>query len=75
VGLTKFPNATITDYGSISGAADMQKEIYMRGPISCGIDAAYILDYTGGIATAAGDNVDHVVSVVGWGTEAGTEYW
>jgi len=55
----------------------MQKEIAARGPISCGIDAAPILEYTGGIADDAGESVDHVVSVVGWGTDASTKskYW
>mmetsp|Transcript_24762 Transcript_24762/g.42293 ORF Transcript_24762/g.42293 Transcript_24762/m.42293 type:complete len:331 (+) Transcript_24762:34-1026(+) len=76
-GLKKYPNATISEYGSISGKKAMQKEIYARGPISCGIDAAPILKYTGGIATDAGDGVDHVISVVGWGTDAKTNqgYW
>jgi len=77
VGLASYPNATISQYGSISGATDMQKEIAARGPISCGIDAAPILQYTGGIADDAGESVDHVVSVVGWGTDASTKskYW
>lgn len=43
VGLSKFPNATISEYGSVSGADAMAKEIYSRGPIACGIDAAPIL--------------------------------
>ena len=47
----------------------MQKEIYARGPIACGIDASPILKYTSGIATDAGEGVDHVISVVGWGTD------
>merc|ERR1711988_1468941 len=49
--ITSFPNATISEYGSISGAAATQKEILARGPIACGIDASPILKYTGGIAT------------------------
>jgi cathepsin X len=74
--LDHYPNATISDYGSISGAAAMQKEIYNRGPISCGVDAVPLLKYTGGIATDRGSGVDHVISIVGWGTDA-TEgkYW
>jgi cathepsin X len=76
VGLKSYPNATVAEYGSISGAAAMQAEIFKRGPISCGIDATKILQYTGGIATEAGDGVDHVVSVVGWGTDATAgKYW
>lgn len=73
--LKYYPNATISEYGTISGADAMQKEIYARGPISCGIDAAPTLQYTTGIATDKGEEVDHVVSVVGWGTENGQQYW
>ena len=75
-GLGKYPNATIGEFGSISGADAMAKEIHERGPISCGIDAAPILKYTGGISKLPGNGVDHVISVVGWGTDA-TEgpYW
>merc|ERR1719231_352442 len=73
--ITNYPNATISEYGSISGADAMAKEIYARGPIACGIDAAPILKYTGGVVSEAGDGVDHVISVVGWGTEGDKEYW
>merc|ERR1719453_2560765 len=68
-GLNKYPNATISDYGSISGAAAMQKEIFHRGPNACGVDAVPLLKYQGGIATDEGSEVDHVISVVGWGTD------
>ena len=76
-GLSKYPNATISEYGSISGADAMAKEIYARGPIACGIDAAPILAYTGGIVSEAGQFVDHVISVVGWGKDqdSGKQYW
>merc|ERR1719453_90815 len=74
--LSKYPNATISDYGSISGAAAMQKEILARGPIACGVDAVPLEKYTGGIATDAGDMIDHVISIVGWGTDAKEgKYW
>lgn len=76
-GLTQYPNATVAEYGSISGADAMAKEIYARGPIACGIDAAPILKYTGGISSLPGENVDHVISVVGWGSDPATkkQYW
>lgn len=75
-GLSHYPNVTISEYGSISGATAMQKEIFARGPISCGIDAAPILKYTGGIFKGQGEGVDHVISVVGWGTsDSGEKYW
>jgi len=68
-GLGEFPNATISDYGSISGADAMMKEIFHRGPISCGVDANPLLNYESGIIKTKGEGVDHVVSVVGWGTD------
>ena len=75
--IKSFPNATISEYGSVRGADNMAKEIYARGPISCGIDAAPILKYTGGISSLRGREVVHVVSVVGWGKDAGSgkQYW
>merc|ERR1712216_484147 len=74
--LDHYPNATIGDYGSISGAAAMQKEILNRGPIACGVDAVPLLKYQGGIATDSGSGVDHVISIVGWGTDAKEgKYW
>lgn len=53
----------------------MMAEIYARGPIACGIDAAPILDYQSGISSDAGQYVDHVISVTGWGEENGIPYW
>eukprot|EP01065_Artemidia_motanka_P010385 TRINITY_DN154_c0_g2_i6.p1 TRINITY_DN154_c0_g2~~TRINITY_DN154_c0_g2_i6.p1 ORF type:complete len:327 (+),score=106.07 TRINITY_DN154_c0_g2_i6:75-1055(+) len=75
--LSRYPNATVSQYGSISGADAMQKEIYARGPISCGVDASPITDYTGGIVTGhTFGSVDHVISVVGWGNDAKVgKYW
>jgi len=73
--IVQFPNVTISAYGSISGAANMQQEIYARGPISCGIDATRILNYQTGIVSKLGTGIDHVISVVGWGIEGSTQYW
>tara|TARA_B110001452_G_C15215836_1_gene421631 strand:- start:21 stop:980 length:960 start_codon:yes stop_codon:yes gene_type:complete len=70
VGLSRYPNATVAEYGSISGAKAMQKEIFARGPIACTIDAGPIERYTSGIATKKSLMTDHVISVVGWGTDA-----
>jgi cathepsin X len=68
-GLSQYPNATVSEYGSISGVAAMMKEIYNRGPIACGVDATKLLNYEGGIINRVGGGIDHVVSVVGWGTD------
>eukprot|EP00747_Dinoflagellata_sp_TGD_P210887 gnl/TRDRNA2_/TRDRNA2_84116_c0_seq1.p1 gnl/TRDRNA2_/TRDRNA2_84116_c0~~gnl/TRDRNA2_/TRDRNA2_84116_c0_seq1.p1 ORF type:complete len:328 (-),score=69.16 gnl/TRDRNA2_/TRDRNA2_84116_c0_seq1:131-1114(-) len=74
--IDKYPNATISEYGSIQGADAMMKEIAARGPIACGVDASPILNYTGGIATEKGEMVDHVISIVGWGTDPKEgKYW
>jgi len=76
VGLDQYPNATISDYGSISGKSAMMKEIFTRGPIACGIDANPLRDYTTGIAKGWSLFTDHVISVVGWGTDPEEgQYW
>ena len=33
-----YPNATVTEYGSVSGEAKMMNEIFARGPIGCGVE-------------------------------------
>jgi cathepsin X len=70
VGLSHYPNATITDYGSISGKEAMMNEIITNGPISCEIDDTYLLNYTHGILKQKVNSTDinHAVSVVGWDT-------
>lgn len=75
VGLKSYPNATVAEFGQISGADKMAAEIFARGPISCGIDAAPILDYEGGVVSAKGTGVDHVISVVGWANTGAKDYW
>merc|ERR1719473_2253721 len=75
-GLSHYPNITVSDYGSISGSDAMMKEIFSRGPIACGIAADPLLNYNGGIVTDMDQGVDHVISVVGWGTDAKVgKYW
>merc|ERR1712045_675900 len=48
-GLSQYPNISISDYGSVSGPDAMMKEIFLRGPVSCGIDANPLLNYESGI--------------------------
>merc|ERR1712072_83804 len=73
--IKNYPNATISEYGSVSGADNMAKEIMARGPIACGIDANPLEKYTGGIISEQGGGIDHVISVVGWGSEGDKQYW
>merc|ERR1712054_633203 len=68
-GLSHYPNITIDEHGSIQGHSAMMKEIYSRGPIACGIAADPLLNYEKGIVTEHNDDVDHTISVVGWGTD------
>merc|ERR1712066_1046087 len=70
VGLTHYPNATISEHGSITGKDAMMKEIFNRGPIACGIAATPLHQYTTGIAKDTSGMTNHVISVVGWGTDA-----
>ena len=74
----------VGDYGSLQGVDQMKAEIYARGPISCGIDATDQLEAFTGAATD-GDpiyqeynpdpEVNHIISVVGYGVENNTPYW
>ncbi len=53
-------------------------EVFARGPVGCGVDAAPLLDYAGGIINDTTDqSTDHIVSITGWGVDAATntKYW
>jgi len=65
------------DYGKVNGIANMKAEIYHRGPIACGIAATkQFEDYYGGIyKEATTEDIDHIISVVGWGEENGIPFW
>jgi len=77
--ISKYPNASINKFGSVSGVSDMMNEIYINGPIACGINANKILEYTGGIMDVPHDLkiIDHIISIVGWGYDDKTDkqYW
>lgn len=60
----------------------MMQEIYQRGPIACGIISSHDFhEYTGGIyndpTTYTENDINHEVSVVGWGVDEKTDqkYW
>lgn len=73
-----FTRYTVTQYGGVKGVDNMKAELYARGPISCGVDATQQLeDYTGGVFSQAGkNNLNHEISVIGWGvTDEKEDYW
>lgn len=77
VGLDKYPKVSIDEYGPVSGVDAMKKEIHARGPIACGVNADPLRLYDGGIFDKpdADRGINHVVSIVGWGKDAGGQHW
>ena len=73
--VTNYTRYYVDEYGEVSGVLKMKAEIYSRGPISCGIDAEPVVNYEGGIVSERSDEINHIVSVVGWGVEGNQEYW
>lgn len=68
VGVSHFPNATVNEYGNVDGVYAMKSEIYKRGPITCGVHADPLIEYTNGVyddPTSLKD-INHIVSIVGW---------
>lgn len=54
------------------------QEIYQRGPITCGVAVTEAMEnYTSGIFedTTGAKDIDHAISVVGFGEEGGVPYW
>ena len=77
--LDSFPNASIAEYGEVSGEKEIMAEVYARGPVAAGIDANLLDDYSGGILHQPADyeyEINHIVAIVGWGeTKKGEKYW
>ncbi|CAM9561008.1 unnamed protein product, partial [Ectocarpus sp. 12 AP-2014] len=73
-----FPNATVAEYGTVSGEADIMAEVFARGPVACEIDASPLRDYTGGVIDIpdVSAETDHIVAIAGWGeTREGVKFW
>lgn len=72
------PIYTLSSWGEVAGEKDMMNEIFQRGPIVCGVAVTQaLLNYTGGIFVDKDGEleIDHAISVVGWGVENGVKYW
>jgi cathepsin X len=75
---TSYPIWKASEYGTVSGVEDMKAEIYARGPIGCGMQSTPAFEaYTGGIYREYNSNprINLEVSIVGWGSEDGIDYW
>jgi len=73
---TNYTSFFVDQFADITGVDNIMAEIYARGPVAAGIDATVLETYTGGIITQTQPaNIDHIVEIVGWGTEGGIDYW
>ncbi len=74
-----YPKYGIDEHGQVSGEAAMMAEIAARGPIACGIavtEAFVNFNGTGVfVDNTNATSIDHEISIVGWGVEAGVKYW
>lgn len=75
VKVEKYPTIGISQHNGVSGDSSIMKEISARGPVSCGINAEPLEDYTGGILKKYSGGVNHVIQLGGYGTLDGTDYW
>jgi len=70
-----YPKIGIKQHGSVSSDDKIIAEIASRGPVSCGINAEPLEDYTGGILKRYSGGVNHVIQLAGYGEEGGVKYW
>mmetsp|Transcript_56329 Transcript_56329/g.132745 ORF Transcript_56329/g.132745 Transcript_56329/m.132745 type:complete len:210 (-) Transcript_56329:74-703(-) len=76
--VTNYTTMYIEEYGGVSGEDDLKSEMFKRGPVACGIDAGPLENWDGKgvIDGSTQGQVDHIISLYGWGVTAdGTEYW
>jgi len=77
----KYFTYYVDEYGDVTGddqETAMMTEIYNHGPISCGVAVTDdLVAYTGGIFVDLTNftEVNHDISVVGFGEEDGHKYW
>ena len=62
-------------YGTLSTEEQMKDYVMSTGPLSICYAAEDILDYTGGVMTSCGGEIDHCSQIVGINMDAETPYW
>jgi C1A family cysteine protease len=75
---TAIPSGGVTGYKDVSGEKDLQDALATVGPVSVAIEAdqSSFQMYKNGVLTGnCGQQLDHGVLAVGYGTLKGTDYW
>jgi len=74
--VTNFTRVFVDQYSSVSGVDKIMAEVGTRGPVAAGIDCTVLDYYTGATITETGpSSINHIVSIVGYGTQGSTDYW
>jgi len=74
--VTNFTRIFVDQYASVSGVDKIMAEVATRGPVAAGIDSDPLHNYTGGIInTTSAGSINHIVSIVGYGTQGNTDFW
>jgi len=70
-------SAKVSSYSSVGRRSEssMQSYVGSTGPLSVCVDANSWNSYRSGIMTSCGQNVDHCVQIVGYGSSGSTNYW
>lgn len=74
----KYEKYKVSEFGLVNGTENMMAEIQKRGPITCGVAVTKEFEeYSGGIFhdTTGAEDIDHAISVAGWGEQDGKPYW
>ncbi|EFA84586.1 peptidase C1A family protein [Heterostelium album PN500] len=75
---TTYTTYFVKEHGLVNGTEAMMAEIYARGSIACGVVVEDAFEsYSSGVFTTNSQSteINHEISIVGWGTLNGIDYW